>query len=620
MFVIGLLAMLTAAAPAGASSVYVSDTTSGTVSVFGIGATGALTPVACGLAVNCETGDQPLGVAIDPSGADLYAVNSNAASVSVFSIGAGGGLTTVACDPAVACKTGTAPFGVAVDPTGRYVYVTSLIPPSVSVYAIGAGGALTPVACDPATVCKTGASPEALAVDPTGRYVYVDNEGGASVSVFAIGAGGALTPVVCDPTTACKTGSNPTGIAATPDGRYVYVTNQGSDSVSVFAIGVGGALSPVICDSATICETGSNPQTAAVDPSGSHLYVVNGAPDNSVSVFAIGSGGVLAPVACDPTTVCQTGAGPKGIAVDPIGEHVYVSNFSSSTVSAFTIGADGSLSPIPCVPATSCQTGDNPDLFSLAISPDRGPAAAFVAGPGTAGSASQFDASSSSSPDYPVASYAWDFGDGHTQTGTNAVVTHTYASPGVYTVTLGEVDQAGCSTAVVFTGQTASCNGSAKADATRTITVMSPVLAPVVPPTLVPAIAVVSKLKVSPSAVASVRNGKRRAGADVSYTLNVAASVRFTVQRRSSGRKVKHGKKITCDRATKRNHTKTSCVRYTTLRGSFTRASQAGLNTFRFTGRFNAKRLARGSYRLVASPTANGKRGLTAIVAFRIIR
>jgi hypothetical protein len=190
--------------------------------------------------------------------------------------------------------------------------------------------------------------------------------------------------------------------------------------------------------------------------------------------------------------------------------------------------------------------------------------------------------------DYPVASYAWDFGDGHTQTGTDAVVTHTYASPGAYTATLGEVDQAGCSTALVFTGQTASCNGSAKAHAMQTITVMSPILAPVVPPTLVPPIAVVSKLKVSPSAVASVRNGKRRAGADVSYTLNVAASVRFTVQRRSTGRRVKHGKKITCDRATKRNRTKTSCVRYTTLTGSFTRAGQAGPNRFRFTGRLNA--------------------------------
>lgn len=390
--------------------------------------------------------------------------------------------------------------------------------------------------------------------------------------------------------------------------------------MSVFAIGVGGALSPVICDSATICKTGSNPQTVAVDPSGSHLYAINGAPDASVSVFAIGSGGVLAPVACDPTTFCKTGGGPKGIAVDPIGKHVYVSNFSSSTVSPFTIGADGSLSPIPCVPATSCQTGNNPDIFSLAISPDRGPAAAFAVTPGTAGSPSEFDASSSNSPDYPVASYAWDFGDGHTQTGTDAVVTHTYASPGAYTATLGEVDQAGCSTALVFTGQTASCNGSAKAHAMQTITVMSPILAPVVPPTLVPPIAVVSKLNVSPSAVASVRNGKRRAGADVSYTLNVAASVRFTVQRRSTGRKVKHGKKITCDRATKRNRTKTSCVRYTTLTGSFTRAGQAGPNRFRFTGRLNAKRLARGSYRLVALPTANGKSGPTAIVAFRIIR
>jgi hypothetical protein len=154
----------------------------------------------------------------------------------------------------------------------------------------------------------------------------------------------------------------------------------------------------------------------------------------------------------------------------------------------------------------------------------------------------------------------------------------------------------------------------------QTITVMPPILAPVVPPTLVPPIAVVSKLKVSPSAVASVRQSKRRAGANVSYTLNVGARVPFTVQRRSTGRKIKHHKKITCARATRRNRTKTSCVRYTALTGSFTQAGQAGPNRFRFTGRWNGKGLARGRYQLVALPTANGKSGPTDIVAFRIIR
>lgn len=616
---IGLLTLLAAATAtpgaAQASSVYISNTTSGTVSVFGIGTTGALAPLACGLAVNCETGAQPLGVAIDPSGTHLYTANSNAASVSVFSIGADGGLTKVACDAATVCKAGTAPFGIAVDPSGRFVYVTALVPGAVSVYAIGAAGALTPVTCNPATVCKTGASPRAVAVDPSGRYVYVTNGGGASVSVFTIGADGALTPVTCDPTTVCKTGTTPVGIAVAPDAGHVYVTNQGSDSISVFAISVAGVLAPVPCDPTTICKTGSNPQTVAIDPAGHHVYAINGGGGGSVSAFTIGAGGVLAPVTCDPTTFCKTSAGPKGIAVDPIGRHVYVSGFGS-TVSPFTIGSDGSLAPIPCVPAASCQTGNNPDIYSLAISPDRGPAAAFTVVPGTAGSPTAFDASSSNSPDYPIASYAWDFGDGQTQSGATATATHAYASTGSYVATLREVDQAGCSTALVFTGQTASCNGSAKAVTARTV-VVPPVVGP---PVVVPPAAVVSRLKVSPSALRTVKRGKKPAGATISYRLNVSASVRFTVQRRSTGRKVRHGHRTTCDRQTSRNRTKARCVRYVALTGSFTRSHAAGTDTFRFSGRFHGKRLPRGSYRLLATPSVGAKRGRAGTASFRVIR
>ena len=56
-----------------------------------------------------------------------------------------------------------------------------------------------------------------------------------------------------------------------------------------------------------------------------------------------------------------------------------------------------------------------------------------------------------------------------------------------------------------------------------------------------------------------------------------------------------------------------------TLKGSFTRAGLAGTNTFRFTGRLNGKRLRPGRYRLVATPTANGKTGRAASASFRIV-
>jgi PKD repeat protein len=117
-------------------------------------------------------------------------------------------------------------------------------------------------------------------------------------------------------------------------------------------------------------------------------------------------------------------------------------------VSAFSIGAGGVLSPVMCDPTTICKTESSPDVFSLAVSPDRGPAAAFSANPGTAGSASQFDGSTTSSPDYGIASYLWDFGDGQTQMGALPAVQHTYAKPGSYSITLTVTDQAGCALSI----------------------------------------------------------------------------------------------------------------------------------------------------------------------------
>ena len=57
-----------------------------------------------------------------------------------------------------------------------------------------------------------------------------------------------------------------------------------------------------------------------------------------------------------------------------------------------------------------------------------------------------FDGSGSSDPDGTIASYAWDFGDGATGTGTTPV--HTYASPGDYTVALTVKDNSGATDVV----------------------------------------------------------------------------------------------------------------------------------------------------------------------------
>jgi Glycine rich protein len=110
---------------------------------------------------------------------------------------------------------------------------------------------------------------------------------------------------------------------------------------------------------------------------------------------------------------------------------------------------------------------------------------------------------------------------------------------------------------------------------------------------------------------------KHPVGARVRYRLSEAASAKFTVQRAARGRK--RGKK--CVPLTRRNRRARRCTRYRRLRGSFTHAGKAGLNSFRFTGRLRGKKLRPGRYRLtmVATDSA-GNRSRAKRARFRIVR
>src|SRR5262249_29443823 len=68
----------------------------------------------------------------------------------------------------------------------------------------------------------------------------------------------------------------------------------------------------------------------------------------------------------------------------------------------------------------------------------KAPTASFTLTPG-AGEAPlevRLDGSTSSAPCSRITSYAWDFGDGNTETGKGPATTHIYVTPGAFTVSL----------------------------------------------------------------------------------------------------------------------------------------------------------------------------------------
>ncbi len=70
---------------------------------------------------------------------------------------------------------------------------------------------------------------------------------------------------------------------------------------------------------------------------------------------------------------------------------------------------------------------------------------------GTVGQPVSFDGSGSNDPDGTIDSYAWDFGDGSTDTGSNP--THTYLASGSFTVTLTVTDNQGASSTCTTTAE-----------------------------------------------------------------------------------------------------------------------------------------------------------------------
>jgi uncharacterized protein DUF4394 len=97
---------------------------------------------------------------------------------------------------------------------------------------------------------------------------------------------------------------------------------------------------------------------------------------------------------------------------------------------------------------------------------------------------------------------------------------------------------------------------------------------------------------------------KAPVGTKVGYSLSVAATVRFTVEQVTKGRRV-GGR---CVKKTRANHSKRPCPLPKPRKGGFTHSGSAGANSFKFTGRLNGKALSPGSYNLVGTVGASVRR------------
>jgi hypothetical protein len=137
-----------------------------------------------------------------------------------------------------------------------------------------------------------------------------------------------------------------------------------------------------------------------------------------------------------------------------------------------------------------------------------------------------------------------------------------------------------------------------------------------------PSAATISKLRVSPKKVSlagrqvngrcvkptkqnkHARRCRRPIKLTVSYTLNRAATLTFTLKRTAAGRKV-GGK---CVKPTSKNRHRKPCTQLISIHGKLVKTGTAGANRFVWQAKIGGHKLGPDTYQLTATPTAGKSR------------
>jgi YVTN family beta-propeller protein len=291
---------------------YVTNSTSNTVSVVDVGTLSVIREI--------PVGREPFGVAFSPDGRRAFVANAQSSEVSVIDATRHRLIQSVKV-------LSQLPVWVTVAPDGTYVYVTNERSNDVAVIAAASNQVVGRI--------PVGKGPAGIAVSSDSRYAYVANEGSNNVSLIDLQRERVVNTV--------PVGRVPQGLVISPDGAWVYVANFGSHSVSTIA----AARNEVAAEMAV----GEGPVGLAVSPDGRFLYAGN---------FKAGSLSIVDTVLRREIATVPTGAETFGVAVSQNGGQVYV--------------VSGKEQQVVVLDAGSTQVRQRATLgrgpFKLAVSPE----------------------------------------------------------------------------------------------------------------------------------------------------------------------------------------------------------------------------------------------------------
>jgi 6-phosphogluconolactonase (cycloisomerase 2 family) len=198
-----------------------------------------------------------------------------------------------------------------------------------------------------------------MAVDSTHTFLFTANAFDSSVVVYPINGDGTLPATPAADPAAMLT--DPYAVATSPTGLYVYIT----DTLALPATAPGtvtaysyNATTGALTQVHAAYTVGTGPTGIAIDPTGSFLYVSN-ENDGTVSAFTISSvdGSLTFIATYTSTTTSLPSASPSALAIDPSGQFLYVANGDSGSVTEFPITAGTGVLGAPTETAAVNNTG-----------------------------------------------------------------------------------------------------------------------------------------------------------------------------------------------------------------------------------------------------------------------
>jgi YVTN family beta-propeller protein len=367
-----------------------------------------------------------------------------------------------------AVRVGLSPQAIAIDLSTDTVYVADQgfndlgqSGDTVSVLDGASCNGVRSSGCGNVHTITVGKGPGGIALDDATQTAYITNQTAGTVSVIDMATcDGTDTSGCGQKTTTITVGASPFAVTVDQKRHILYVANNFDDTISFISTAACDATNTSGCAKpAPTVQVGKGPEALALDSLGNTLYVAN-AVDNTVSVLDASSCQSGLRDCRTAPRVAEVGTQPSGVAVDTTNNSVYVSNQGLGSVSVLDAKTCNSNETAGCSkPRATVHVGSSP----AGVAVDQATNTVYVANNGgntvsviDAASCNATDQSGCSRPVATVRVGSNPFGIAVDQTTDSVYVTQPGASNEIDSTDAGNTDQG--DTVSVVNG--ASCNAT----------------------------------------------------------------------------------------------------------------------------------------------------------------